>query len=519
MPSKSTEELEAAETIAAIDIGSNSIHMVVAQVLSRGQIQVLERLSRGVRLGHDTFRIGRLQGKTMRSVVSVFRDYLKVLDTYGVKRVRAVATSAVREATNGDVFVDRILMSTGLEVSVISVAEEARLTILAVRNAAGSLLAKRNALVVKVGGGSTILSLLRRGGISTSQNMPIGSVRLQEVLATSTEPAEHAAKLIHHQISSAVSAFKGMLDLKKIQTFVAIGADARWAATQIRDSGNTDRLSMVTREDLGRLASSCQKHTADELARMHGMSYANAETLVPALLVYQILLSQTRAKRLIVPDVTMRDSLLLELAKVSTEELDESVSREVIESAIAIAEKYKVDMQHALHVRDLASRLFSEMESDHGLNERHRLMLEAAAILHEIGTFVSSRAHHKHTLYLVANSEVLGLNQEELLIVANVARYHRRSRPKPSHAEYTALPRESRIVVNRLAALLRVADALDTSRTKQVTDFWCSIGNEGLAVAVQAGADLTLEKRALSQKSDMFQDIYGLTVHIEEREL
>ena len=505
--------------LAVIDIGSNSIRMMIAQILSDGRIEVLERLRRAVRLGQDTFRAGRLRAETMRSAITILREYRYTLNTYGAGRIRAVATTALREAANGDTFVDRILMATGLEVSIISVAEEGRLTVSAVRQAVGDKLLKRSdALVVEVGGGSTTMNLLHDGEITASQSLPTGSIRMQEVLATSSETADHAAKLIQQQVASAISTFTGILPLRKARTFVAVGGDARWAASQVGVPLDDGPLRLVPRETLEELLSRCRLQTADELARAYHISFTDAETLTPALLVYHVLLKATRAKAMVVSDVSIRDGLLLDLVTSEVGSRDDSMRREVIQSALAIAQKYCIDMTHAEHTRMLAVRLFDDLAADHRLGARHRLLLEVAALLHEVGAFVSSRAHHKHSYYLIANSDILGLTQDELVVVANVARYHRRSRPKPSHVEYISMSRERRIVVSKLAAVLRVADALDVSRAQQISDFECCVDNNGLILSVEGGGDLTLERRSLAERADMFQDIYGLDIRIERSE-
>jgi len=173
----------AAETMAVFDIGSTSFRMMIGQVVPDGRVEILERLRRVVHLGQDVFRNGRIRAETLRSAVGILRDYRHVLNTYGVHRVRAVATSAAREAANGDTFVDRVLMAAGLEVSIISVTEEGRLTVSAVREAVGEkLLGRGRALVVEVGGGSTVLNLLSRGEITASQSLPTGSVRICRAL-------------------------------------------------------------------------------------------------------------------------------------------------------------------------------------------------------------------------------------------------------------------------------------------------------------------------------------------------
>jgi len=506
------------EILAVIDIGSNAIRMEIAQLLPDGKLEILERLQRAVRLGQDTFRTGQLRAETMRSAISILRDYRHVLNTYGASRTRAVATTALREAANGDTFVDRILMATGLQVSVISVAEEGRLTVSAMRRAVGEKLLKEgDALVVEVGGGSTIMNLLHDGEIAASQSLPTGSVRMQEMLSTSTEPPGQATRLIKRQISSAILTLKGTLVLKNVQVFMAVGGDARWAAAQVGKPIEGTNLRMVSREALDGLLGTCGSCTADELARTYHLPFVEAETITPALLVYQVLLKATGLKEMIVTDVSMRDGILLDLVYSAAGQEAAHLYKEVIQSAQAVGQKYLTDMTHAQHIRMLAARLFDELAAEHRLSDRHRLLLEVAALLHEIGAFVSSRAHHKHSYYLIANSEILGLTQDELIMVANVARYHRRSRPKPTHTDYMTMSREARMVVNKLAALLRVADALDVSRTQSIRDFRCRIDNNiGFVISVPAGLDLILERRSLADKADMFQEIYGLDVHLEE---
>lgn len=503
--------------LAVIDIGSNAIRMVIGQILPDGKLEILERLWRAIRLGQDTFRTGRLSANTMRSAISILRDYRRVLSIYGVSHIRAVATSAVREAANSDAFLDRVLMATGLDVSVISVAEEGRLTVTAVREAIGqALLARGKALVVEVGGGSTVLNLLDHGEITVSQSLPTGSVRMQEVLLTSADRAEQAAKLLRQQIVSAATAFKGSLPFASVRTFIAVGGDARWAATEAGTAPTSKGPGSLSRESLDELIEQCQHQTADELARAHKLPFTDAETITPALLVCQVLLGSTRAKKMIVADASMRDGLLLDLAQGISGDGDDTVRKEVLQSALNIAQKYRVDTVHAEQARALVLRLFDELANEHRLNARHRLLLEVAATLHEVGTFVSTRAYHKHSYYLIVHSELLGLSQGEMAVVANVARYHRRSRPKPSHPQYMMLPREQRTIVNKLAALLRVADALDISRTQQISDFQCRIDNNGLIITVTGGGDLTLERRSLAELGDMLQDIYGLDVHLEQ---
>ncbi|MFC1636029.1 HD domain-containing protein [Planctomycetota bacterium] len=505
-----------AKAVAAIDIGSNSIRMVVAQVFADGTFEILERLQQALRLGQDTFRKGRLSAQTVRAAVLILRNYQEVLRTYDVQQVRAVATSAVRESSNADNFLDRIFVATGLDIRAISAAEENRLNISAVREAVGkTFLARRQALVVEVGGGSTILSLLGKGEIRATQSLAIGSIRLQEVLETSSETVEHAANMIEQQINSAIAAITGLLPLKRIRTFIALGGDVRWAAKQVGKAGEIPGLINVRPNKLKSLITQYERYSADHLARSLKIPFIEAETLTPALMVYYALLQTTSAEEMAVSRVSMRDGLLYDLACTVSGKKSESDSTHTLNSARAVAAKYHVDLHHANHVCELAVRLYDVLKKQQWLNIENKMLLQAAAILHEVGIFISSRAHHKHSYYIIANAEVFGFDPKELVIVAHIARYHRRSRPKASHVEYARLSRKEKMIINKLAAILRVADALDANRTQDIKDFTCRIENDELIITPSGSRDLTLERRALAIKGDLFEEIYGLNIRLE----
>lgn len=503
--------------IAAIDIGSNSIRMVIAQVETDGRVQVLEQFQRAARLGQDVFRQGRLRAQSMRAAVAILRDYAQRLKTLDVRRVRAVATSTGREATNADTLLDRIFMATGLHVEVIDTSEESRLIVSAVREAIGQTLAagEGETLVADVGGGSTLLTVLHHGEIAASQSLRLGSIRLQELLATSEETPRRSSELYRQQIAKEILSPKRDLALGTIDVLVAVGGDARFAARQIGEPSDSPGATLISRKPFDELVARCEKMTAEELAGRYGISFAEAETLNPALPIYQMLWRATRAETMIVSDVSMRDGLLLEMARDVTGQQDAALQESVVQSALSLAHKYQVDLAHAETVADLSVRLFDELQADHGLGPRYRLLLRVAAILHEVGAFVSNRAHHKHSYYLIANSEVFALSRDEQNVVALVARYHRRSPPKLDHPEYMALPRQTRVVVNKLAALLRVADALARGHIRSAADVQFERAGDELVVYVAGGEDLFLERRAVAAKGNLFEEIYGMRVRLE----
>jgi exopolyphosphatase/guanosine-5'-triphosphate,3'-diphosphate pyrophosphatase len=512
------EDSGSVKAVAAIDIGSNAVRMVIAEVLPDGKIATLERLHRAVRLGQDSFRRGRLGNRSMRSAIAVLRDYREMLELYKVKQIRAVATSAVREAVNCDTFLDRIFMATGLNVEVIGTSEESRLTVSAVRQAvAGATDVNRDrALIADVGGGSTLLVFLEEGEIASSYSLRLGSIRLQEMFLTGEELADRSGDFLGPHIAKVVATAEGSVSLDDVQSFVAVGGDVRFAAQKIGTATESEDLYAVGASDFNHLVAECEHLSVEQTARKHGLPIADAETLTPALLIYRALLRRTKADQMIVSRVSMRDGLLLDLARNVADEEDKEIIEGVLHSAKTLADKYRVDPGHANDVASLSLRLFDEFQADHGLGSRGRLLLQVAALLHEVGGYVAAAAHHKHSYYLIRYSEIFGLTPREVQMVAHIARYHRRSVPKPSHMDYMSLPREQRVIVSRLAAILRACDAISRGQIHNAQSLRFERQGDELIIIVPGVNNLVLERKAIAGKGDMFEDIYGMRIRLEE---
>lgn len=506
-----------ARTIGVIDIGTNSVRMEIGQVLPDGSVETLERTALPVRLGQDTFVKHQLTRTSMNAAIGILRGYREVLDTYQVEHIRAVATSAVREARNSDAFLDRVYMNTGLDIEIIEPTEETRLTVKAVTDAFGSVpLPKVHTLIADIGGGSALLAMLQKGQTVSAGSFALGSIRIQESLDTAGERPERTAELLRHHVASIVSSVTNTLPLTKIRSYLGVGGDARLLARQVGKPGRNEHLKIVTRESFEEFLETITHLQPDQLARRFKIPFEDAETLTPALLVHHALLARTHAKKMVVVDVSMRAGLLRDLAMEVSGEKDSDRDTSTIESARSIAQKYHEDMAHAEHVATLAVRLFDELRPDHNLTARDRLLLYIASLLHEVGGFINGRAHHKHSYYILSNSEIFGLRANEQEMVANIARYHRRSTPKQTHTAYTALPRDERVVVSKLAAILRIADALERGHSQQVADFDVVREGDEIILRVRGVTDLSLERRALQNKADLFEEIFGMRIRLEE---
>jgi exopolyphosphatase/guanosine-5'-triphosphate,3'-diphosphate pyrophosphatase len=254
----------------------------------------------------------------------------------------------------------------------------------------------------------------------------------------------------------------------------------------------------------------------EQLVERYRVPLAEVETLVPALLVYRELLLETQAGIVLVPEASLRAGLLLDMVRTEQGHGIEDFSRQVLGSAGALGEKYRYDAPHGKHVALLAARLFDELGTEHGMGSRDRLLLEVAALLHDVGIFVSLRSHHKHSQYILSVSEIFGLGREDMAIISNIARYHRRGAPNKSHLPYMALDAEERVRVNKLGAILRVANALDADHLQKVREVRVVREEDQWVLEVDGGGDLTLERLAALARADLLIEVFGRKVAFRE---
>jgi exopolyphosphatase / guanosine-5'-triphosphate,3'-diphosphate pyrophosphatase len=499
-------------------MGASAVRLVIAEMAVDGTIRIVEEASRGAQLGRDSFSSGEITSQTIDATLAALDGFRQIMHSYGVQQVRAVATSAVREAGNRDLFLDRILGETGFAFEIINEAEENRLVFLAVRQATqdGTAFNAAWTLLAEVGGGSTSLMLLRRGRPNRSGVYALGAVRLRQQLNLRRQRHDVQVALLKRSIANVIEEIRVEIPLDRITHAIAIGGDVRFAASQIIEGDPDAGVREIPREAFIAFCDEIERMDEDQLADRFRLPAVEADTLVPALLIYRTLLSETAATRLVVADASLRAGVLLDLSAREGPEAAQEFEGQVLASAEALGHKYRFDRVHGRHVATLATRLFDELRGEHRLSNRDRLLLQVAALLHDVGIYVSLRAHHKHTLYLVASSQIFGLSDEETKIVANIARYHRRVTPQDTHIPYIALDRRDRLVVNKLAALLRVANALDAEHLQKVKDLQIVRHDKTWIVELMGSGDLTMEQLAASARADMFLDTFGRPLHIRQ---
>jgi exopolyphosphatase/guanosine-5'-triphosphate,3'-diphosphate pyrophosphatase len=509
----------ARRVVAVIEIGSTGIRLVVAEIDGRGGYKVLDRAGKQSRIGRDAFTTGMVSREAMRECMAVLGSFRELIRGYGLapKDARVIATSALREAQNRDTFVDRVALQTGFVVDIVEDIEENHLMYLGVQHALQDerkILSRSNALILEVGGGSTEIMLLRRGRMAGAHSLRIGTVRIDEQVRDSGVSKAYLRQFLEDNVRTACDHLDAELPLESVKTFIVIGSDARLAASRICASKPGARpaedYAVVERSEFIGFADEAAGLSPEECVAKLRVPWGDAEGIGYSLTIERLFLERTGAESVVVPNVSIREGLLLSTSLGPDAEVASEMRGQVIASAASLGRKFHYDEAHARHVTDLSLAIFDSLVREHGLGSRERLLLEVGGLLHDVGTFIKTSGHHKHGEYIVANSEIFGLSRADLTIIANVVRYHRKAPPASTHVNFIALPREDRVVVMKLAAILRVADALDRGHDQRVRDATYERREERFVIRAAGVVDLSLERLSLAEKCDMFEDVFGL---------
>lgn len=516
---------------AALDLGSNALRLRIVEAqasgLGREQLSLLPdagspwrevlSLRAAVRLGSEVFVTGRLASSSIGQACNALREFRQAMDDAKVDVYRATATSAVREAANKATLVERARREAGIELEVIEGIEEARLIQLAVVRRLG--LADKRALLVDVGGGSTELTYLDRGTSVWAISLPIGTVRLLEMYLRAPAAVDRARqKLLFEGIDRALA--EAVPTLKKMPFEIVVGTGGsldtlcELCPTKNGHAGYARAVDVsLMKTLLGRLFGMAP----DQRREMFGLRPDRADTIVTASSIFLRVAELFKASAIVAPGVGLKEGILEELVDKYFDRWDtESETRSVLDGCIRLGKRYGFDQAHGELVASLAASLYDDMAEFHGFGERERLLLRAAALLHDVGDYVSYGGHHKHSYYLIQHSDIMGLTPGERAIVANVARYHRKSAPDPSHPNFRDLDKESRTKVRSLAAILRIADALDREHLGKVKTVRAEIDAKGrkLNLMVTGDEDRQLEEWTVRAKSELLRDVFDLDLTI-----
>ncbi len=503
-----------AGVLTALHIGASSVSCIIAEHDEDGTLVPIDFLEQPAPLAQDVFGGNVVSNTTTERIVSIIRGYQRTLSEMGIdphSLTRAVATNVLHEASNHEAVLNRIRIACGLPVSMIDDGEMTRLIYLKTRRRIQHLpaMSHRTALVVHVGPGNTRALLFEEGLITRYTSYRMGTHRTREAVEASHAEGPSFLRVIREHASGNLAQLRFDFSDVSIDGIIMIGYEIQSVAAYL--TKNDEACSI---KDFRKFTGETAALSDLDAVKRFQLDYQTAEALVPALEINLAIAETLALKEVHIPTSEYEQGLLHDL--LASRELTGSFAEEVLRSARILSEKYQSDAGHGEHVGRLCEHLLKNLHDLHHLTEHDALLLQVAAILHEVGTYVSPRAHHKHSEYIILNSEIFGLDRLDVTIVALVSRYHRHSGPKLDHTSYAALDTDDRIRVCKLAAILRVADALERTHAQRVSKIEITRTASKLQIRLPGLEDAAIERLAMDSKADLFEQVFGLTVVIEE---
>lgn len=495
--------------IAAIDIGTNSIRLIVAETLRAGTYRVLDEEKESVRLGKSLASTGALDAEAMERALVTLRRMKQIADGFQVTALKAIATCAVREASNGEEFCRRALDEAGVTVQVVSAKKEAHLAFTSLSRSFD--LAGKNLVMADIGGGSTEVVLANGTVIEAIYTTQLGAVRLSEQFGfAATSETENFEGLVEHidrelRRRTRTSGFTPHTLFGSGGTFTSL-AEMMMAAK--RQVGLPLSGYFVSHAEVRHLLDRVRKTPSKDRRGISGLSPDRADIIVAGLAIIDGLLRRFRVNQVQVHLRGVRDGLILTMMD---QLLGKTPQEERIDRDSAVdrfATQCGSDLVHEKHVAYLAGRIFTQVREPFGMNSEDQILLETAAKLQDVGYLVNYDDHHKHSYHLILNSRLPGFTPGELEIIANVARYHRGSNPKKKHANFRQLSKLDQRRVRRLAAILRLAGGLDRGQSQQVQDVEVCVGDHRVEFLVIADRDPDLDIWGARRRTEMFEKVF-----------
>ena len=500
-------------TFAAIDIGSNSVRLKISR-LQAGRLKEIHEDREVTRLGAGVFSGGLLSPESMSATVRVLRRFNRAVQECGTDSVKVVATAALRDARNSRTFLEWVRSTTGWTIEIISGLEEARLIHLGIISA--GRLGASSVLLVDLGGGSCELTLTREGHLRDTVSLPIGAVRLTGEFLHHDPPRKGELKRLQEFVAREGTRIQDRIRAARVGAVIATSGTAAalvGVASHLARPRKRRPSSYATREMIRRIAKQITRLTLAQRQKVPGIGPRRAEIICAGVLAYAELLERCHLAGFRYSALGLRDGILAQMAA----EYDRStrsgraIESERWESIKRAVEHYRVDLHHALHVRDAALLLFSSLKSVHQLPLEYREWLSAAAMLYEVGDYVNRNGHHRHTYYIIANSEILGYTPQQRRIIGSIARYLGKSRPTPGDGPMSGLSPEDQENVEKASILLRIARALNMGRSQSVGSVAVSArsGRVSLKLTPRGKASVDLEVWAIEKDGAYFREVFG----------
>jgi exopolyphosphatase/guanosine-5'-triphosphate,3'-diphosphate pyrophosphatase len=499
---------------AVIDIGSNSIKLAIGEAEAGSQdINILEFLKSVVPISKHTFLQGIIPQEVINQTVSILEKYKQVISEYEVTNVTAIATTAIREARNSDIFIDTVLRKTGIKVEVLAVGDVVFYidAYLSYKLKDTYPIHDKNLMIAEIGTGGMDISILKKGFTVFTTGLSIGTFRLKQLVDELEGSVEENIEAVKESIENEFSLLKRTIPSAKLDDIILIDENYSPYLTHFLPKKKIEsKFYQISEEENSEVLSILSDSSSEEIARKYKVPHELANTITAYAIILSNLYKFLQGKSVYIFETSLAEAILanslmgIELAKKYDK------TNQLISVAKFICQQYNVDMDHAQYVAGASKTLFDNLKETMGLAESDALYLILAAWLHDIGMFIHNRSHHKHTEYILNTISLFRLTEEEMKMIACIARYHRKAPPSPVHMMYNSLPNAKRILVQKLSAILRIANALDRSHRQKAKSIEVKVNrNEDVSVVARTSQNFVLEKTDFAGKKKFFEEITG----------
>jgi len=504
--------------IAAIELGSHALSMKIAETGKNKDMKIIENLRYPISLGRDTFATGSVSFETLTETCEILKGFSKLMADYKIKEYRAIATVAVREASNRDYIVDQIKLKTGIKVEVIENSIERHYSFNAVKDCFQNFeeLRRDGCIIADIGFGSIQVSILSNGNLEESLNIKLGVLRIREMLSALEGRTLNFPKVMEDFITGKIDTVNFSRYQKSFRNIVLIGGDVKIINRLIKAANKDKNREYILKEDFDKLYNEFLHKTGQYIKTQLNLPQVSAEILVPTMMIFKKFLEITKADKFYTPLVSPLDGLISSMCRTvsgygETGEYDQ----DIISQARSVAKRYQYDEAHSRDVEKKCLLIFDETRKLHGLGKRERLLLQLASILHDCGKFISLNSHYIHSYNIITASEILGISSGELDIIANIARYHSTMIPEQSHPNFAKLNEQSKLITAKLTAIIRIADSLDRSHKQKIYDIKVSMDKDRLVIKADALEEALLEQWTFEEKAEFFKLVFGVVPEIK----
>lgn len=511
------------ETFAAVDIGTNSFHLIVVRLKNNGHFEIIDTEKEVIRLGEGSSSdIKHIRPESIIRAIACLKRFKGIADSHNA-RLRAVATSAVRESLNKREFQQIILEKTGVDIEVISGVEEARLIYLGILKAVPVF--EKRALCIDIGGGSTEFTVGEEGKIIHSVSLKLGAVRLTQKFfpdfIVTPQRVKEAEKWVEGMLYSAfrkIDALRFDELIGSSGTIMSAGFMTLAGRGQKKPKTPVLNNYKFTAEELNQVKEKVLAgETIDDRLKIAGLDPNRADIIPAGIIILSKIVEYCNSKDVTISGYALREGIVIDTLNEykGTDEDKPNLHEIRLESVKQLMDSCNYDKRHCQHVTNLSLQLFDQLKSIHKLNFRAREFLEAASLLHDIGYHIAHNQHHRHTQYIIKNAELLGFNEREILIISNVARYHRKSHPKEKHKDFNTLSEENKTIVKKLSALLRIADSLDRTHKKLVKMIDVVIDTQRIELELFGEQGVPeIEIWSFERRKQLFEEVFNRKIYI-----